>query len=159
VEERYWQTSVEFLIGKFREALIGLIPTLEDVRIWWREGQSWDEWDRIAEALYESIVLDAIRETGRLPAFSLEFPRYDVTPSDYSKLSLIAVESSATPKGSIFHRLATSDSPFDSVVCTTVEWSKEQKFLTVPFKGCRFSVLLRQGRDLSEPVYDLAVEI
>lgn len=51
-----WNTSVTELIMVFRGALISIIPWLERAKIYWKNGESYDDWDNIVNALYENIV-------------------------------------------------------------------------------------------------------
>ena len=52
--------SVDELMRNFRGALIAIIPWLERAKIKWKRGESYDDWDSIAETLYTSIVLNSI---------------------------------------------------------------------------------------------------
>jgi hypothetical protein len=60
---RVWRVTVDEMIQIFRQALIDLIPTFERARITWRGDQTYDDFERIPEALWDSIVADSVKST------------------------------------------------------------------------------------------------
>jgi hypothetical protein len=112
-----WQTTVTDLIGVLQSSFRALIPSLERAKIPWREGEAYDDWDAIASVLFEQFVLRAIRWS--LPpedAERLQVPRYDMLYPDYSEMSFLARKvESGSPPFDVFHSLATTTEPFDTV--------------------------------------------
>lgn len=114
-----WQTTVGQLIVVFRDALRALIPHVERVRIEWRDGSAYDDWDEIAQTLYEKIVVSSLlwampeddRERSQLPDYS-------TTYASYAGKTIIAVNRTSTEERLVFHSFATEKDPFDKVrVC------------------------------------------
>jgi hypothetical protein len=156
VEATLWRTQVGFLMTRLRDALLALIPIAESVKIGWTEGESYDEWDRITQALYESICLDAIAYSTVEGADSASFPKYGLLYRDYSSYSVIGVQSSQLPEGDFhFLRFSTSALPFDSVRC--VGRAQVENLIDVPVESCDFFVRIRDGQSLSSPIRDLVI--
>lgn len=109
--------KVTDLIMNFRMALFVLIPSIERVGIPWKRPDAYDEWDNIAAALYQALIVEPLRSC--LPEadrnlFSL--PDYDMVLPSYMTHSVIEVLP-ARDDGfiKVFHALGTSDKPFDMV--------------------------------------------
>lgn len=74
-----WETSVEEVMTIFRDALASLAPFLDKARISSKEGEQYDDYDAIAELLYEKIVINSIKwafadsEEIEIPAYGFEF--------------------------------------------------------------------------------------
>jgi|GEM_PF-2265110 len=111
--------TVTELIRNFREGLLGLLPVVERVRMPWRPLDAYDEWDELAQAVYEALVVWPLRWTlAESEHEHFEMPEYNLLIPTYTGKSLIEVIP-AQPDGSIrvFHALGTSKAPFD-----VVEW-------------------------------------
>ena len=50
--------TVTELILNFAEACRSLVPALDRAGVRWGDGEQYDNWDRIAEALFESLVTE-----------------------------------------------------------------------------------------------------
>jgi hypothetical protein len=61
----------------FQPALVTLVPTFDQARINWRGPNTYDDYERIAEALFDSIVRDALTKA---PSVAKAYPpgRYGV---------------------------------------------------------------------------------
>jgi hypothetical protein len=55
-----WTTSVDELMRLFGDAIRTLVPIAERARMHWKEPDSNDDWDRICEAIFRSIVIGSI---------------------------------------------------------------------------------------------------
>ncbi len=55
-----WHTEIDSLLELVRHALISLVPTFDGAKIGWHADENYDDFDRIAEALYDSIVRDSV---------------------------------------------------------------------------------------------------
>ena len=61
--------TVTDLMLNFADACRALVPTMDRAGVPWRDGEQYDNWDRVAEALFESLVAEpcafqAVREAG-----------------------------------------------------------------------------------------------
>ena len=88
IENNQFIVSVNELIKVFRDTLISVIPFLEKVKIEWRQGQSYDDWDNISMTLYQNIVCSSLYGEVRN-----EYPinKYEFAYNDFSKLDYILV--------------------------------------------------------------------
>lgn len=117
-----WLTTVSELSLVFRDALRALVPHLERVRIDWRDGSAYDDWDDIAQTLYEKIVtssvLWALPEEERKRC---EFPKYNMTYSSYAGKTLITLNCASAAERLVFHSFTTAMTPFDRVRACRVD--------------------------------------
>lgn len=101
----------------FRASLIAVVPMAEQVRIAWRRPDSYDEWDAIASALFDQLVLEVIRFS--LPEESREvfrLPSYDLCLESYESVSTLeVVHPSLDPGRWLFHAFGTEREPFDKI--------------------------------------------
>ncbi len=112
-----WTTSVNELMHVFRDSLRSLVPCMERAKIAWREPDAYDDWDDIAQALYENIVVRSIeyslgpkgRESMVLPEYGMLYPLYD----DMSFIELVLGEP-RDDQYNVFLDFATADRPFDT---------------------------------------------
>ena len=108
-----WPTSVNELTLIFRDALLALIPIADRARMQWREPKNYDDWDSIAQSLFQSIVVSSLAHAGPLQP-SYELPKYDVRIANYSENSFLST--SACPTDLAFVCFETGQSPFDSAL-------------------------------------------
>ncbi|MDB5620618.1 hypothetical protein [Tardiphaga sp.] len=94
----------------FRDALQGLIPTLERARIAWREPDAYHDWDEMSEAVYRSIVIRSLEFAVEVGPF-LSIPNYGFSLPTYESNSFVSEE---TRLGSTaFICFETQHEPFD----------------------------------------------
>lgn len=105
-----WQLTK--VMERFQRSLIKLVPLADEAEICWRDGESYDEWDRIAQALFRSFVVD---EVSRELSCECVFADYDMRYSSYSSLTHIMVDSKDLRAPCIFIAYSTQDDPFDSM--------------------------------------------
>lgn len=105
-----WPTKIDTLLELLRLALISLVPTFDSAKIGWRSDENYDDFDRIAEALYDSIVRDSVRS-----AIGLEncaaLQRYGFSSTDGAKHSRIVLLSDRT-----FISFVSRERPFDHIL-------------------------------------------
>lgn len=89
--EPVWRTSVDEVLRVFHDALEALLPLMDRAHIPWREGEAYDDWDAIAETLFQRIVGSAIEWGLHDTHESVCLPKYDELCLDYSELSFISV--------------------------------------------------------------------
>ena len=93
-ERREWVTSIDELVKSFRDAICALIPVAERVHMSWREPAAYDDWDRICEAIYRSIVIDSIVHARGIGGFA-PISAYDCRISCYNANSFIGNSNSS----------------------------------------------------------------
>lgn len=137
-----WSTTVTALLGILRQALAALVPIAAQARVPWRDGEAYDDWDAIAECLYDNLVVRAIScaaEGGQ----NIVLPKYDMVYSSY-KDAFIQVEGGGVPEGitAVFVGFAGASPDF-----TNVKWvrmlpsgdvTEQQKIEYSPYDACRF---------------------
>jgi len=132
-----WQVRIGALVEIFQRALITLVPTFDQARINWRGPNTYDEYERIAEALFDSIVRDALTNA-RSVAKAHPPGRYSVHQPG-RELSRIYVND---PKDRLaFFELETTQEPFDTIVCQRIDdrgWETDEQ-VQISLIGARFT--------------------
>jgi hypothetical protein len=117
-----WRTTVDQLLLILRDALRALVPHVEKARIEWRDGSAYDDWDEIAQTLYNKIVVSSLLwampedERGHC-----QLPDYNMTYSSYAGKTVIAVNRASAQRRLVFHSFATTIDPFDKVRACSVD--------------------------------------
>jgi hypothetical protein len=108
-----WRVGVGELIEIFQHALVALVPLFDQAMINWRGPNTYDDYERVAEALFNSIVRDSLSSApGTEGAYSPG--RYGVHEPG-RELSRIYVND---PDDHLaFFELETEIHPFDTIVC------------------------------------------
>lgn len=108
-----WKTSVTELLEIFRGALIAIIPWLEKAKIKWSEDEAYDDWDNIAESLYQNIVCSSLN--GEITT-EYQIAKYNFNYEDYSLINFIEVRNKDNfEKKFAFVAFQSNLSPMDSV--------------------------------------------
>lgn len=107
-------TTVTDLIQNFAEACRCLVPALERAEVPWQDKDQWDNWDRIAEPLFESLVSEpcAFHAVGESTSSTLRVPRYGFELDTLNYNAWIALSGNADKR---MIGLSTLVSPFDQV--------------------------------------------
>ena len=109
--------TVTELVFNFRAALLGVLPAVEKVRISWHDAELSDDWDNIASALFEALVVEPIRwSIADENPDEFQMAAYDILEPSYSGLGFLALPLAA-PSSSLraFVALRTQVEPFDTV--------------------------------------------
>jgi hypothetical protein len=106
----HWETSVDELLGLFRDAMSALIPIAERAHMPWKEPQAYDDWDAICRAIYRSIVIGSMEHAAGIGT-SMPLPDYDLRTSSYEKSSFIG--NAASKERAAFVCFETERFPFD----------------------------------------------
>jgi len=139
-----WSTTVTELVSIFRGSLIAVIPWLEKAKIKWREGESYDDWDNIAECHYENIVCNSL--TGQT-ALEYNIAKYSMDYKNYSNLDFILAKSTQhKEKILVFVAFQTETTPLDTV---KVAWIDNSfcvvDYLTLKHEALIYSYVKRNG--------------
>src|SRR5579863_875412 len=105
-----WTTSIDELVRSFLDALRVMVPVAERVHMPWREPNAYDDWDRICEAIYRSIVIDSIAHAQEIRE-SAPIASYDLRTASYKNNSFVC--NSVLHGKSAFVAFETKDLPFD----------------------------------------------
>lgn len=125
--------TVTDLILNFADACRRLVPVLDYAGVPWGDGDQYDNWDRIAEALFTSLVTEpcTFQALGKTEP---RVVRYGFTP-DADCTAWIAVEGECVAQ---FINLSSLATPFDHVQCA-------EPVGLVPLEGKRFAFVYVTG--------------
>lgn len=117
----------------FRDALTSLCPYMDKVDIGWHDEDAYDEWDAVAEALYNAIV-GSVSELCDLAPYDLLLPSYK--DRSFFVCSLL----SEKEKQYVFVGFSTKLKPFDFVKCVEVngDFKRVGELHYFPFSDCYF---------------------
>ena len=96
----------------FRNALLALAPLAEDAGLTWSDDNPHDDWDRLAESVYEVFVAKPLSQGSPQP---YPLPRYDYDLTAYGELSWLECEVAGETGPLVFLRLLTDHTAFDTV--------------------------------------------
>lgn len=109
--------KVTTVLLNFRGALLALVPMVERVGIPWKRPDAYDEWDAIASALFEKLVVEVLRWS--LPEDEqkdFQLPAYDLLLPRYVGMGTLEVVHPSLQRGRwLFHAFGTESKPFDLV--------------------------------------------
>jgi hypothetical protein len=110
------ELTVTQLVQNFAEACRALVPHMDRALVPWRDGQQFDNWDRIAEALFQSLVLEpcAFAAKSVTGDHTLHTARYGFGPPYNPKDSAVYVIDGNRQTRLV--RLTNDLQPFDTVV-------------------------------------------
>lgn len=141
INNNIWKTSVNELLHIFEGALLAVIPWLEKAKINWKEGEAYDDWDNIVEAIYGNIVYASlecsplyISSKGEVMC-EYSIAKYNFHYEDYSSMDFIGVKCMNNPeKQYAFVAFQSNVTPFDSVKVAELD-NKEKLLGYVSFKN------------------------
>ncbi|NJN63599.1 MAG: hypothetical protein HC882_01135 [Acidobacteria bacterium] len=113
------------VVLNFRTALESLALHSQFVRIPWRTGDAYDEWDEMASAMFRGLVV-AVLEWGISSAgrVDLRLPEYDVIVSRYESTLEVANPSLGVGRY-VFHSFGSSEAGFDRVFALQISDQNE----------------------------------
>jgi hypothetical protein len=116
-ENAVWHVHVSELIGLFQEALQVLAPVMVRAQIQYTEDTAYDDWDNIAQCLYENMVCRSIRFATEIDE-TIDLPAYAMLYETYSHTALVQMEDLSKPAAGpfAFHSFVTRKHPFDTAV-------------------------------------------
>lgn len=145
--------TIDAVLANFREALRAVVPMMEGAGIPWKRPDAYDEWDSVATALFESLVVSVLRESlSENDWHDFKIPDYDLLLDSYRGMSTLEVEHSSLGAGRwVFHAFGTKETPFDSVEVRGVSIEGiplDENLAQCPVERARFSLRL-EGRGTS----------
>ena len=152
-----WKASVIELIIIFRGALLAIIPWIEKAKIKWKEGESYDDWDNIAESIYKNIVCSSL--VGEVSS-DYSIARYNFTYDDYESLDYIKVKNyKYAGKEFAFVGFRSNSAPLDSVkVAELNETNKVVGYTNLKLDGLEF-VFIRNINGKKDVVDSIEIEL
>lgn len=155
-------TVIDVLLN-FRQALLSTLPAVEKVGVPWRRPDSYDEWDAVATALYNGLVIEVIRYSLRHELQQLfSMPQYDLLLESYAGLCVVEVSHPALQPGRyVFHAFGTSETPFDIVELRRVSDAGdpcESDLTSCPVEKVRFWVKLDQSLNDENMIEEVTIE-
>jgi hypothetical protein len=144
--EDRWETSIEELMRLLSECLAVVAPVLRKAHIKSEPPNSYDDWDRVAEALYRSLLVDAL-ENASLDVMANDLPKYGFEIGDYSGLSFVGLlPNSAGESVLAFKEFRSKTGPFDTARFAVVDEAGRSSGDTERrVAECRFRLLLQQN--------------
>lgn len=115
-----WEVDIHQLLLIVRDAYVALVPTLEKARIPWANEHAYDDWDRIADSIYNSVAINAILHSSECARAS-NIVRYSYAHEDYSGLSFFLITDADTSSSLAFVNFFTKVSPFDHFNCRIID--------------------------------------
>lgn len=145
-----WQTTVKKVISIFRDALIALAPALDKAHIPYGDYEQYDDFDAIAEVLYEQIVLNSIKGDFSNNDSILEIPAYGFSfvSERHTAFIEVSLNTEANEKHyCVFRSFSSNENLFDAVFCGLLNKgsgivSEETKYF--PFTECSFQLRHRE---------------
>ena len=128
--------SVTDLVLNFADACRALVPAVDRAEVPWRDGEQYDNWDRIAEALFESLVTEpcAFQAAGEAGLAKLRVARYGFSPDAEANAYVARLGDLPTQ----LITLSSVAAPFDHAYC-------EEPTGRVPLAGSRFVFVYDAG--------------
>ena len=125
-----------------REGLIALVPIADRARMAWRDDDTYDDWDRIAEALFRSVVVDSIENSNAGPLLR-PLAKYGFVEQPLAEMSVIQVAhpSVPTPADLAFVDFGSTTTPFDTVRAARL-LDGSSGLVRLPFGGATFLLRL-----------------
>lgn len=152
--------NVTELIKNFQAALADLASAAERVRIPWRRPDAYDEWDSLATAAYNCLVVTPCcwsQPTAEQAAFRL--PPYDLLLESYAGYSVIEVGPDSPPGIiQVFHALGTTHEPFDTIEWRSVDFSgrpRSEDLRTCPLHDARLALRVPRADGTVLRIWDL----
>jgi hypothetical protein len=108
------RATVTNLVLNFGDACRALVPSLDRARVPWSDANQYDNWDRIAEALFESLVGEPCKfQAAEIGLDGLHLRRYDFDTDPAANAFISVVTPNCTDCRLI--SLVSQDQPFSHV--------------------------------------------
>ncbi|HEX4508316.1 MAG TPA: hypothetical protein VH722_21490 [Alphaproteobacteria bacterium] len=108
---------ISALISNFAMACRALVPALDAARIPWQEGKQYDNWERLEEVLFKSLVSEPFEHEALEAGEAARFSRYGFEAEDDRANAKLVVLTNDKRHSWRYIRLGTQKQPFDVVRC------------------------------------------
>lgn len=145
-------TNVTTLIKTFQEALIAFIPIFERSNIEWKNFETYDDWDVVAETLYKVIVINPILSECKVDINHFHpFSEFEFHYDSYINSSFIRIENITGFQLTSFYGFETRIKPMDYAKFAVLNKNLEtEEYISMPFFECHFTIVLNKLQKLSE---------
>ncbi|HYU27389.1 MAG TPA: hypothetical protein VEO74_19410, partial [Thermoanaerobaculia bacterium] len=133
------------------------VPHITRANIEWREGAAYDDWDEIAQLLYDKIVVaSALWALPDDERSTVEFPSYNMAYASYADKTVIVVNEKPDDERLVFHSFTTQQQPFDTARTAAVDEEGQVcgEFVLVPADTATYRIHT-PARALAELVVDV----
>ncbi|SHE96594.1 hypothetical protein [Streptoalloteichus hindustanus] len=153
----FFSMKISDMINMFRAGLRALTPIADRALLGWRDIEVHDDWDHLANCLYEVFVSRPVAMDARAPREAKQLPRYEFRPDSYHDHSWIVVSTSSGEQYA-FVRLLPGDGEFDKVEAVEVDpkTGRPGDAVTLPLSGQEFLLVRRYDDGDSEIVTEVA---
>jgi hypothetical protein len=134
--------TISALVSNFAGACRSLVPALDIARVPWREGQQYDNWDRLEEVLFESLVSEPCVHEALAAGETVRFGRYGFDARDEESNAQLVVHIDGESDGWRYVQLATVQQPFDAVRCVSNE---KTRVFRIAYAQFRFVATISTG--------------
>lgn len=141
-----WTTTIGELVRIFHDALAAVAPILERARIHSDELRAYDDWDEIAQALFENVVVRSIRWSQEAN-HDIDLGRYATLGQRRGDAPRLVVQGDRGDKWRTFHSIVSRQQPFDTVKALEGD---EEVMSEIPFERARFALRIAERDGLIE---------
>lgn len=150
-------SSLSDVVLIFGDCLRVLTPYVSKVGIEWDDGKNYDDWDAIAQALYDTVVGGTVAYTVEGEGFDKLAPYGFIMP-DYSNRSFLFGAQSG--RDAAFLKLEGLELPFDTAVFLELgpDGKPTGQKVRSPLRNTTFVALLRSAEEEREIVNVITAE-
>jgi hypothetical protein len=154
--------TVTDMLLNFRQALLAILPAVERVGIPWRRPDSYDDWDAIASAMFNALVVEVFRWHVRSSSNGLfRMPGYDLLLESYTGFCVLEVSHPALQGGRhLFHSFGTCDNPFDMIEVRRISETGDpfdQELTQCSVEGATFRLRLDPLSNAGETIEEIRI--
>ena len=145
--EGTWNTSVSEMMNLFRAGLLAVLPIADQACINWEDGKQYDDWDAIADGLYEGIVRMSVFHSGECSECMI--PRYGFRQPSDKRCYILTKERSGSTLG-VFVSFSSKETAFSHVRVQPVDEEAASAAAFYRFDDCEFVLFdSSAGREFS----------
>jgi hypothetical protein len=141
-----WITSVDELVTIFRDALAAVAPVLERAHIYSDDQKAYDDWDEIAQTLFDSIVARSIRWSEEAGA-DVDLGQYATLGQKGAEMPHLVARDGADDVWKSFHSIVSRQGLFDTVKILDAEGVAIRE---IGLEGARFALRVSRREGLIE---------
>lgn len=139
-----WTATPGELLNVFRDALLAIVPVVERAMMGWRDEEAYDDWDAIADVLYEQLVVASVRwSLAETDHAAFKMPPYNTLVESYNDLRFFAVTAPTLRAPGAFHSFSTTGTAFDTVRVRELDEYGEivgEGVIAVPIESVQYSL-------------------
>lgn len=141
-----WSTSVDELVRIFRDALAVVAPVLQRAQIHSDDLRAYDDWDEIAQALFDNVIVRSIRASSEA-SDDINLGRYATLGSRPGNSPILVVRGRSGDEWKEFHSIVSRQSPFDTVEAID---NDRKTVAEIDYEQARFALRIPDANRLIE---------